>query len=240
MVGYLRLRLRARKFRSRIEPDEVAWLLRTLKPGDTAIDVGAYKGSFAYWMARAVGPTGSVHAFEPQPGLAAGIASALRWGRLRWAHAHAIGVSDHEGEMTLHAETRGRSAVASFVPGVLAGRTREFRVPVTTIDRFVRDRAIPRVALLKCDAEGHELEVFRGARETLARDRPALLFECEARFAGPERVRQVLAFVREFGYDGEVIGRLGGSMPLREFDLARDQSRELGRYLNNFALTANA
>src|SRR4051812_40379471 len=45
---------------------ELAWvMLRMLKPGDIAIDVGANIGFFTMLMAKLVGPTGHVIALEP-------------------------------------------------------------------------------------------------------------------------------------------------------------------------------
>jgi len=36
-----------------------------LRPGDIAVDIGAHEGRHTLPMARAVGPSGSVFAFEP-------------------------------------------------------------------------------------------------------------------------------------------------------------------------------
>src|ERR1700757_3992531 len=44
---------------------EVAFLLRWLAPGMTAIDIGANVGAYSLPMARAVGPHGHVFAYEP-------------------------------------------------------------------------------------------------------------------------------------------------------------------------------
>src|SRR6202022_2609777 len=50
------------------------------------------------------------------------------------------------------------------------------RVQCTTLDDCVpQDR---RFGFVKVDVEGAELMVFRGATKFLARDRPAILFEC--------------------------------------------------------------
>ena len=70
---WLRTRLlhRAWRYRLRIERPEILFLLEHLAPGQTAVDVGAHKGAFTYWMDRLVGPTGHVLAFEPIPELAA-------------------------------------------------------------------------------------------------------------------------------------------------------------------------
>ena len=49
------------------EPD-IGWLLmRALRPGDFAIDVGANVGFFTLMMAKLVGPEGKVLAVEPGP-----------------------------------------------------------------------------------------------------------------------------------------------------------------------------
>ncbi len=45
---------------------EVDFLRLLLRPGDLALDVGANLGAITIGMAERVGPTGLVHAFEPQ------------------------------------------------------------------------------------------------------------------------------------------------------------------------------
>lgn len=66
----LRLIYRAWRYRLRIDPGEIRYLLATLRPGRMALDIGAHKGAYSYWMSKAVGPWGEVIAFEPQPELA--------------------------------------------------------------------------------------------------------------------------------------------------------------------------
>ena len=41
-------------------------MLNHLKLGDTAIDIGAHKGAYTYWMSKYVGNEGRVFSFEPQ------------------------------------------------------------------------------------------------------------------------------------------------------------------------------
>lgn len=50
-----------------IEPLTIALYERLLKPGDVFVDVGAHVGFHSLAGARAVGPSGSVIAVEPQP-----------------------------------------------------------------------------------------------------------------------------------------------------------------------------
>ena len=46
---------------------EIEAAQKRLKPGMTAVDIGANIGCFALAMAQAVGPSGRVYAFEPMP-----------------------------------------------------------------------------------------------------------------------------------------------------------------------------
>ena len=73
MLGYMKINLRyylrARKFRRKWNRAEIAWMLEHVKRGEVCFDIGAHKGGWTYWMQKAVGSDGQVHAFEPQPQL---------------------------------------------------------------------------------------------------------------------------------------------------------------------------
>ena len=114
---------------------------------------------------------------------------------------------------------------------------------VDTLDQQLKEAG--RVTLLKMDVEGHELNVFRGAKETLKRHAPVLLFECEARHLRQHTMADVFAFLQGFGYTGEFFSPDGLRL-LSEFDPARHQNREGDRfwdapgYCNNFLFTPRA
>jgi FkbM family methyltransferase len=50
-------------------------------------------------------------------------------------------------------------------------------VPSITVDEFVSSRNLDGLDLLKIDTDGHELGVLRGARETIRKYRPLVIFE---------------------------------------------------------------
>lgn len=76
---------------------------------------------------------------------------------------------------------------------------------------------------LKIDTDGHDFEVLRGARKTIARTKPVVLFECEARGSATyvEDVSDTLTFFSGLGYglalvydnDGELFGVLDLATP---------------------------
>ena len=61
---------RARRFRHLLDKPEITFILSNLHHGDCALDIGAHKGAYTYWMHKAVSATGRVFAFEPQIELA--------------------------------------------------------------------------------------------------------------------------------------------------------------------------
>jgi FkbM family methyltransferase len=243
--GKARFVYRALRARFRDQRGEIRELRRTLRGGDVAVDVGANKGSYTYWMRRAVGKSGRVVAVEPQPELATYLRESC--GALGWDNVDVLeaAASDRAGRATLRIPGSSVSPGASLEPGAAAdGRARELDCETVRLDD-VLEGSPGKVALVKVDVEGHELSVFRGAERILERDRPALLFECEARHLGGNAPAGVFAFLAERGYRGFFFSR-AGLRPVAEFDPCVHQRRSPGRfwkepgYVNNFLFSATS
>ena len=91
--------------------------------------------------------------------------------------------------------------------------------------------------LIKCDVEGHELEVFRGGERLLRAQRPILVFECEARHHRHDTPAAVFAFLAGLGYEGRFFAR-EGLLPIEVFDPARHGAQSSPEYANNFVFQA--
>lgn len=236
MTVRLRLLHRALRARLRDQRRELGALLRHVRAGDTVVDAGAHKGAWLYWLQRAVGPSGCVHAFEPQPVLAAYLRDVRQ--RLRWnaVEIHECALSDRTGESTLTVPGSGPSPGASLEQW--DGPGQRVRCRTTTLDGELHGG--PRIAAMKIDVEGHELPLLRGAAAILARDQPALLVECERRHMPPGRSMQdVFDFLHGLGYEGWFFTRRG-PLPVESFDAGVHQ-RAIGPrfwdapgYCNNF------
>lgn len=50
-------------------------------------------------------------------------------------------------------------------------------VPSDTIDEFCTANRIQKVDIIKIDTDGHELDVLKGAKETIIKNKPAIIFE---------------------------------------------------------------
>ena len=63
------------------------------------------------------------------------------------------------------------------------------------------------ISFIKCDVEGHEFAVLRGAERLLARSKPALLVEIEERHG--QTVSEVVGYLSDRGYGCQSLKRNG-------------------------------
>jgi FkbM family methyltransferase len=234
LVHSARLVYRAYRYRWKLDPAEIAFLRAHTGRGTTAIDIGAHKGGYTYWLAQGVGPRGRVIAFEPQPLLAGRLRDSLPWtGRVAVEN---MGISDHCGALRLFVPGGKPSPGASFEKTDASPESGEqIEVPVSTLDTYLERHPGPGISIIKCDVEGHELRVFRGAEQTLRQAGPVLLFECEQRHHGDRDMRDVFAYLEGLGYQGYFFERAQLRL-VAEFDPAKHQDRQApALYCNNFA-----
>lgn len=190
------------EFRLRAERESIKYLLDQDLKGTTTIDIGANKGVYTYWMSKAVGKQGKVISFEPQPELGVLLNNIKKSFNLKNITVVNKGLSSRASQMNLYRRKVGDgSAMIESENNKLFDPTdkEKVAVDVTTLDSFFKDRNISRLSFIKCDVEGHELEVFKGGTETLKKHKPTLLFECHH-----EEVLQgdVFRFLESLGYKG--------------------------------------
>jgi FkbM family methyltransferase len=154
--------------------------LRTvLKPGDTFLDIGANHGTYSLNAATAVGASGKVIAFEPQPKLARLIRKSFEANALSQAEVLEIACSDTVGESDFFVPCNW-SGEASLFQSDQEGEVQRNRVRLAPLDDLIADRRLPGNVVLKIDVEGNEAAVLRGAQKTIARYRPYVHLEIGA------------------------------------------------------------
>jgi FkbM family methyltransferase len=186
--------------RGDMEPAVQNALADHLRPGDVFYDLGANIGFYTLLAARAVGARGKVFSFEPDFENARRLERNVA--RNGFANVSIIeaGVWSSSGERNFSAANAGSPdrGVGSFVYAT-GGAESVTAIPCVSIDDFALSAPPP--AGIKCDVEGAEVEVLRGARASLARHRPWLL--CETQNA--ENARAVRAILSELAYSIEEI-----------------------------------
>jgi FkbM family methyltransferase len=166
------------RYRWSAERVELRYTLSREFTGGSALDIGAHRGVYSYWMHRQFRNATRIVAFEPQAELAEYLSRFRRAFHLERMEVVPLGLSSHSGSRQMH-RPRGHWGAATLDEfSYDSTATDVFNVPVTTIDEYLAAHPELRpVQFIKCDVEYHEAEVLSGARETLRADRPELLIE---------------------------------------------------------------
>lgn len=239
LLEQLKLLFRARKYRYRNDPGEIAYLLAKLKKGETALDIGAHKGAYLYYMRQQVGAGGKIYAFEPQSILykyLLKIKKVFAWDNLTIEHA---ALSDAPGKLSLylplHKSKKNKTSPGASLLKHAEGTQSVVNetVEVLCLDDYCRAKNIV-PAFLKVDVEGNELAVFKGGAELLLAHKPYILVEIEARHIGREKAMETFSFLEGLGYQGFFMD--GTTLrPLSEFDFDKHQNlAKKEGYCNNF------
>ncbi len=186
------------------------WILRFSQAGEQVhvADVGANVGRWSGSMVAAASKARRradlrLHAFEPESRAFAQLVQALDGTP---ASLSRTALSDQQGTSLFHvvAPAAGRNSLYP-VPG--ASQAAQEMVVTTTLDSYAEQSGITRFALVKVDAEGHDLAVLRGAGALLAEHRIAVAqFEYNHRWVLARFfLRDAFEFLLALGYQ---VGKL--------------------------------
>ena len=159
------------------EASNVRILQRLCQPGTYMFDVGANLGLMALPVLSSVAGA-KVVSFEPSPNTVPFLRRTIahsglddRWQLVEKAVAGAPGTAG----FSLSTQTEGLYDGLRHTRR--APQSRQVQVDVTSLDEAWISLGRPRVSMIKIDVEGGELDVLRGARECLGRERPHVLLE---------------------------------------------------------------
>jgi FkbM family methyltransferase len=178
------------------EPSISQIIARNARAGSTVLDVGAHIGSHALTMAKAVGESGRVYAFEPQRKIFRELVHNIQLNGLRNVELLRFAVGDNPTVIEMDRSREGNEGGTSIGRG---GDKAELR----TIDSF----GFRNVSLIKIDVEGFEDHVLLGGRKTITEQRPFLIIEIQSAEnfdnARPEvraKIVHTIQLIEQMGY----------------------------------------
>ncbi len=185
------------------EKDYLALLQFAIRPKTWYFDIGANIGLMSAPLLY-TDNTLQVVSVEASPITSACItrSAARSANHARW-HVISKAMGESPGKLAFHANPSAGGAFDGLRDtGRIAGGS-TVEVEVTTLDQVWSDFGCPSVSVIKIDVEGAENQVIKGARTCLAKNRPAILIECNlinlaAYDQGPG---EVLTLVRELDYE---------------------------------------
>lgn len=167
-------------------------------------DLGAHFGFFSIGLARRVGPSGSVAAFEPNPDNFERLRLHAGRNMLPWLTLYPFAVSDQAGRFTFVID-ENLGATASRLPyegeNPAAARTC-LQVRTIRLDDLVAAGALSEPGFIKLDVEGHGHRALQGAAATLRRARPKVLTGLHS----PHELAGIARLLGELGYRAVPVG----------------------------------
>lgn len=173
--------------------EEYALLRQMCGEGSVVADVGANSGAHAVRLAKRVGLTGRLLAFEPQPVLFQALCGTMALNSQLNADCRLCALGAGDGTVRIPSfDYRQPGNFGAVSPDAWEGGSGT-AVPLHRLDGiFDGDR----LDLLKIDVEGAELQVLMGGFHTIQRFRPVIYLENDRRENSPA----LIGWLREAGY----------------------------------------
>jgi FkbM family methyltransferase len=147
--------------------------------GKTVLDIGGYEGIYTLFFSRAVGSTGKVITFEPNPVNCAHIRDNLELNGITNVVLRPLALANRKvrADLLFPVDEPARGSLRADYQIDLAQRfeSRTVAVDVDMLDNQVCD--LPPPNFIKIDVEGAELEVLLGMSRVLREFQPALFIE---------------------------------------------------------------
>jgi FkbM family methyltransferase len=178
-----------------LEISETRLVQTLLRPGMCFLDIGANSGYYALLAAHLVGPSGIVHAFEPNAAVRARLTNNIALNGFGNIVVHREAMTRQTGTVRFYKSAwSANDGISSIIPKYGLEEEGEDVAALCLDDFAARTLAGRPVDLLKIDIEGAEVEAFEGGRQFLGRaDAPAILFE-------GANVEPLLEVLGRFGY----------------------------------------
>ncbi len=164
-----------------LNPHSYEWGKCRISPNDWVIDVGACEGFFTRY---AFHKKGNVCVIEAVPDLIEAIKLTLSYNKI----SGAVLVNGLLGNSS------GSSLISIDLNHIsISHESKEKGIPIRkfTLDELINQRVIPRIDFIKADVEGAELEVIKGAVNSILKYKPKISLAVYHRV---EETRQLLDF----------------------------------------------
>jgi len=176
-----------------ISQSQVNFYKRFLKKGDLVIDIGAHVGDTTLPMALAVGREGTTLAFDPNPYV---FKILKENSELNKSMTNILplnfAITATDGFFFFN------SSEATFNNGGISSSQKNHngkyglpeKVRGINLEKYLEanfSEILPRLSLIKVDAEGYDIEILRSISSLIVKYRPHLIFECFKQLSKQQR-----------------------------------------------------
>lgn len=214
---------------SRFHESDFDFVRLLIKPGDSVVDIGANAGWYTKYFSDLIGPDGCVYSIEPVPPTYEILVNTIKKLRIENARHYNYALSNKPGMTTMAIPLYSAGGENFYRSHIIDSSSenglRTFEVETTTLDILMKDTRSG-ISLVKCDVEGHELQVLEGASRFLALSDAAWLIEISGNpdqaGSGANRVFEIFSehdYRPYYYHDGQLVERVIGDSSINYFML---------------------
>lgn len=197
------------------EEDMCELIRRALKPGMTVLDCGSNIGYYPLFESELVGKTGKIICIEPDPRNFELLTMNIKQAKYQDSfELHHMAVSDKNMEVALNlTKYSNLNKVVSDTTHL--SQSEVYRLPADSIDNLVKKHRWS-FDFLRMDIEGHEVEVIRGARETIKAAKSGFTIFLElhpTEYSQEHSFAEQLSFLLDQGFECEYLVSAGQPIP---------------------------
>lgn len=201
-----------------------------VEEGEAAVDIGANVGIYTKILAQRVTTSGCVYSIEPVPQTFSLLTYCVQKLGLSNVLLFNIGLSDSNRSVSMVVPPYASGGDNFYMAHIVTNSRKDaaehtFEVKVQTLDS-VLSAADKKISFIKCDVEGHEWPVIRGAQRTIEVTKPAWLIEISGNpDISTTDAHKVFAHLEDNGYspfwfDGGILRkRISGTISVNYFFL---------------------
>jgi len=180
------------------EPQLQQAIQELINPGWIIYDVGANIGYISILLAKAVNPSGQVHAFEALPDNFARVQMNIQLNSLQGiiSPVHAAVIDETKPVTFLVGPSNGMGKVSGSAGRQEVIYEHSLTVPGLSLDDYVYEQGHPAPNVVKMDIEGGEVLALPGMRRILENAHPLMLLELH----GPESAEAAYTILTNYGY----------------------------------------
>ncbi len=176
-----------------------------IKKGDVILDIGANIGRFVSFACPLIKREGRVVCFEPVTHCRRVLEWMLKLRRCFRASVVPVALSDRVDTLEIAIPLKRGWKLQTSTAHICRAPEENCRlekVPVLPLDHFCRENKLDRIDFIKCDTEGYEYFVFRGAQQVLSSHKPAIYCEIEEPYVRRQGLEPDAVFdiLKKLGY----------------------------------------
>lgn len=198
---------------STYEKNDSTMVFNLIEPNITFFDIGANVGWYSLNIARRYGSV-SIYAFEPIPITFNCLKKNITYNKFKNIVAYNFGFANEDKQLNFYFDpiSSGKASLQNLLEKQVG---KKVTATLRTIDSFFISEKISHLDFIKCDVEGAELLVFKGAIKTLEKYKPIIIAEL------------LIKWSRKFGYHPNDVIQLLAQLGYRSFCVENEHLTEI-------------